>query len=49
MKCYSTNKDHAFFEEEKVFETDERSEMNLIKAYPAITYQEILGMGGALT
>ncbi len=39
----------TFKEAEKEFQTDAKCEMNLIKAYPKITYQEILGMGGALT
>ena len=49
MKCYTTNKDGVFICTEKTLEKDERIEMNLIKAYPEVRYQEVLGMGGALT
>ena len=49
MKCYTTNKDAVFVCTEKTLEKDEKIEMNLMKAYPEVTYQEVLGMGGALT
>lgn len=49
MKCYITNEMKTFLEEEKVFQTDLRNEMKQIKAYPRVTYQEVLGIGGALT
>lgn len=49
MKCYSTNKDYIFLEEETEFKTDNHSEMQQVKVYPDVTYQELLGMGGAIT
>ena len=49
MKYYTSGRNFTFKEAEKEFQTDAKCEMNLIKAYPKITYQEILGMGGALT
>lgn len=49
MKCYTTNKEAVFRCTEKTLEKDETIEMNLIKAYPQVTYQEVIGMGGALT
>lgn len=49
MKCYITNQEQTLFEEEKTFTADSHGEMQQIKAYPRVTYQEILGMGGALT
>ena len=42
MKCYTTNKDGVFICTEKTLEKDERIEMNLIKAYPEVRYQEHL-------
>ncbi len=49
MKCYTTNREAAFVEETKEFEVISGSEMKLVKVYPETTYQEILGLGGALT
>ena len=49
MKYYTSGRNFTFKEAEKEFQTDAKCEINLIKAYPKITYQEILGMGGALT
>lgn len=49
MKCYTTSPEQIFTCEEKVFVQDAGCEMNVVKAYPGITYQQILGMGGAMT
>lgn len=49
VKCYSTNENQFFQETEKTLEIVEGREMNLVKVYPEVEYQEILGMGGAIT
>lgn len=49
MKCYTTNREAAFVEETKEFEVKSGSEMKQVRVYPQTTYQEILGLGGALT
>ena len=49
MKCYTTDKNEIFECRELDFEVNPNSEMQLLKVYPGITYQTVLGMGGAMT
>ena len=49
MKCYISNQEVQFQEmEEKLMEGD-GGEMQQVCVHPSISYQQILGMGGALT
>lgn len=49
MKCYVTDEFQHMKEMQILFEEKEESEMKLVKVYPSVSYQEILGMGGAFT
>lgn len=49
MKCYTTNQKDTFVEETKEFEVKTGSEMKQVKFYSETAFQEILGLGGALT
>lgn len=49
MKCYVTDEFQHMEERQILFEEKEGGEMKLVKVYPSVSYQEILGMGGAFT
>lgn len=49
MKCYVTDKERHMKESQILMEEQDGGEMRLVKAYPDITYQKVLGMGGAFT
>ena len=49
MKYYITNNTKNFVKAEKNFTLSSDSEMQQIKVYPSITFQEMHGMGGAFT
>ena len=49
MKYYVTNQENFMKEFDASVTTQDSGEMSLVKVYPDVTYQEILGMGGAFT
>ncbi|MBQ6889316.1 MAG: glucosylceramidase [Lachnospiraceae bacterium] len=49
MKCYVTNELQHMKEMQISLEKRDGGEMQLVKVYPSVSYQEILGMGGAFT
>lgn len=49
MKTYTTNQNVAFAEESREFVVNGGSEMKQVKIYPETTYQEVFGLGGAIT
>lgn len=49
MKCYITNQEVQFQETEITFAKGEGGEMQQVCVHPSVSYQQILGMGGALT
>ncbi|MEZ3447152.1 MAG: glucosylceramidase, partial [Lachnospiraceae bacterium] len=49
MKCYVSNQEVQFQETEVTFAAGNGGEMQQVCVHPAVSYQQILGMGGALT
>ncbi len=49
MKCYVTDEMQHMKEIKVTLEKKDSGEMQLVKVYPSVLYQEILGMGGAFT
>lgn len=49
MKSYTTNNEARFTEKTVSFAEGSRDEMRQVRIYSDVTYQEILGMGGAFT
>lgn len=49
MKCYMTDEHQSMKEMQVSMKNKDGGEMKLVKVYPTVTYQEIIGMGGAFT
>lgn len=49
MKCYVSNQEVQFQETEVTLTAGEGGEMQQVCVHPTVSYQQILGMGGALT
>ncbi|MDE5700111.1 MAG: hypothetical protein K2I96_22335 [Lachnospiraceae bacterium] len=49
MKCYRSDKDSQFQVTEVAFTNGSSGEMQQVHVYPEVSYQKILGIGGAIT